>query len=81
MTQIAFRTAETELKDVDLCIAEAVGLMAEGIDDYGLEDLPALIYFAQVGSEIIQCISNVLAFQAHVLSHIEIGQSLGGFHL
>ena len=51
-------------------------------DDYGLEDLPALLYFAQVGTEILQCIWNVLTYfkscmlsSCHVLRHIDMVQS------
>ena len=53
-----------DLSDSDPNVLDFVKIGEPGIDDdYGLEDLPALLYFAQVGSEIMQCISNVMAFQ------------------
>ena len=49
--------------DSDPNVLDFVKIGEPGIDDdYGLEDLPALLYFAQVSTEIIQCISNVLTF-------------------
>ena len=69
--------------DSDPNVLDFVKIGEPGIDDdYGLEDLPALLYFAQGGTEIIQCISDIVDYyfkscilsSCHVLRHIDMVQ-------